>query len=526
MSDNYTDDQDNYEDLIIAIETIEGKLSILIAVCDDINTRTQIIDRYETELQPQIKPYRVQPDRGDPSLKGAMTRLIANDPYLQNGGRAVITVTGIEELYFLKLGEERSEQEVFFGYLQWTREALRTIHYPVVLWVNNYIKDRIIKRAPDFWSWRKGVFRFSNTATNPVLPKLDLDSSSSPIAKESTQKLALNLEDLLELIQTIETQQGHQSSSLVTLYESVGKVYKNHLDHGEFRDFQQEQSLAIQYFEKAIALRRQLKLHNGLDPTLANLGSLYEAQGQFDQAQSLYLEALEILNQEGNYRDAIARLNDLAGIAHIQGHFEEAIKLYNQALAIYDEGKDTDIATYASTLNLLAGTYHAQGQYAEAEQFYQQALDLRLQKFGESHADVAVSLNNLGLLYSEQSKFGEAKSRYEQALSIQDQLLGHANPNIATTLNNLALLYYAQGKFPEAEAHLVEALHIRQESLGADHLDVAGSFNNLATLYKAQNRSPEAQTYYEKALAIAKARLGLDHAITIRFQASLDQIKA
>jgi|LakMenEpi03Aug12_release.lakeMendotaPanAssembly.Ray.scaffolds.fasta_scaffold42974_4 tetratricopeptide (TPR) repeat protein len=535
----------SYDGLIVSIEASEARLSLLIAVCDDTNFRDRIIDRYELELEPEIKSYRIKLDRGEPSLRAALARLIASDDYLQNGGQAVITVTGTEEFYFLKLGEERSEQEIFFGYLQWTREGLRQFPYPIVLWVNNQLKNSIIRKAPDFWSWRKGVFLF--TATNKFF--LDVDNNGIPItylqsskgitpviawerdnfhnqeAHTQNNQTSLGLEDLQEIISQAEnSNKSNAKNSLVVLYEMVGQIYKEQLKTCEAKDYQPKQVLAIAYFQKAIALRRELNLRNGLDPVLANLGSLYEAQGEYEQAKQLYSEALDILQEQGNYADAIARLNDLAGIHHAQGHYEQAIELYNQALEIYEDGKDTDIATYASTINLLAGTYHAQGRSADAEELYLKALRIRLKEFGEEHPDVAVSKNNLGLLYAELGRIGEAKSNYEEALYIQTKLFGDTNLDVATTLNNLALLNYAQGLFSQAEESLEATLKIRQKLLGKNHPDVAGSLNNLAGIYKAQGRFAEALPLYEQALKIAIISLGEDNPVTQRFRENIDKL--
>ena len=524
-----SDNLDSYDGLIVSIEASESRLSLLIAVCDDTNFRDRIIDRYELELEPAIKSYRIKLDRGEPSLRAALARLIASDEYLQNGGQAVITVTGTEEFYFLKLGEERSEQEIFFGYLQWTREGLRQFPYPIVLWVNNQLKNSIIRKAPDFWSWRKGVFLFTATSEK-IVPSIpwERDNFHNQESHNQDNQTSLGLEDLLEIISQAENSEVSNKSknSLVVLYEMVGQIYKEQLKTCEAKDYQPTQNLAIAYFQKAIALRRELKLRNGLDPVLANLGSLYEAQGEYEQAKQLYSEALDILQEQGNYADAIARLNDLASIHHAQGHYDKAIELYNQALEIYEDGKDTDSATCASTINLLAGTYHAQGKYAEAEKKYLEALDIRrnLKGLGESNRDVAITLNNLGLLYADQRRPDQAKSYYEQALLIQKSLFGEINLDIATTLNNLALLFYSQHNLPEAEKSLEATLKIRQKLLGKNHPDVAGSLNNLAGIYKAQGRFAEALPLYEQALKIAIISLGEDNPVTQRFRENIDKL--
>ncbi|TAG95646.1 MAG: hypothetical protein EAZ19_11170 [Oscillatoriales cyanobacterium] len=116
-------------------------------------------------------------------------------------GKAVITVTGVEKLRFFKqLRESRSEQEVFFGYLQWTREALREFPFSIVLWVTRQIEVLISNESPDFWSWRKGVFRFDTKKTAAV-SKTEFEPFRLLVEGDNREVPSLiPLEDLQDLI--------------------------------------------------------------------------------------------------------------------------------------------------------------------------------------------------------------------------------------------------------------------------------------------------------------------------------------
>ena len=109
-------DEDNervYDDLIVAVEASDEVLSLLLAVCNEPQLRDEIIQRYEAELQPSIRPCQVALSQKEPSLREAIAEVAKNDSYLQSGGRAVITVTGADRLLSRRLGEERSEKEIF-----------------------------------------------------------------------------------------------------------------------------------------------------------------------------------------------------------------------------------------------------------------------------------------------------------------------------------------------------------------------------------------------------------------------------
>jgi hypothetical protein len=134
MSTVSSQHQDNFDDLLVSTASKPDKLNLLLAVCDDNVVRDHLIAQYEAEFDREIRCYRVVLPRDEPSMQLAITRLLKQEPYLQQRGKAVVTVTGADELRDHKrFWEIRSEQEVFFGYLQWTWEALQELPFAIVL---------------------------------------------------------------------------------------------------------------------------------------------------------------------------------------------------------------------------------------------------------------------------------------------------------------------------------------------------------------------------------------------------------
>ena len=508
----------SYEDLLVSIEANTDKLNLLIGVCDDSNLRDEIIQQYKAELEPDIRCYRVVLGRGEPSLRAAIEAVVQNDEYLQQGGRAVLTVTGAEQLFVLKLGAERSEQEIFFGYLQWTREALREFPYSIVVWITHQIERSLSKQAPDFWSWRKGVFRFWSRK-KAALPRREIErfrfafEDEDLLSTDEDDQYFLPLEDLKALIQQTEEKRGEKDPSLATLYARMGQIYKQRLKRGESQDYQQELALAIQYFSKAADLQKELGLEEDFALTLNNLAYLYNLQGRYDQAEPLYLQALELrkrlLGEE--HPNVAASLNNLAELYRTQGRYAEAEPLYLQALELSKRLLGEEHPNVASSLNNLALLYESQGRYDQAEPLYLQALELRKRLLGEEHPNVAVSLNNLAGLYRTQGRYAEAEPLYLQALELSQRLLGEDHPQVAASLNNLAGLYKSQGRYDQAEPLYLQALELRKRLLGEDHPDVAASLNNLAGLYKSQGCYDQAEPLYLQALKILERVLGDDH---------------
>ena len=533
LEDIIRENQEEYEELLVSIEAGTRTLNLLIAVCDHNAYRNQLITQYEQELASDIRSYRITLDQEEPSLKAALNNLTTGEEYLRQGGKAVVTVTGAEKLYFMRLGERRSQQEIFAGYLQWTREGLRNFPHSIVLWVTSQIEELMVYKAPDFWSWRKGVFHFISKKTAAVSQEEFLafkPEFEEQLPDNNNDKPSLlPLQDLQELIQRREETKGLKDPGLTSLYESIGRIYKSRAKEGKAENYQQEKERAIIYFQKAVDLRKELGRSNGLESTLSNLASLYEARGNYSEAEALYEESLELRKQffgEENIEIAMA-LIDLAGVYHNQALYEKAISFYNQALAIQKQCLGEESPAIATTFNYLAGTYHAGGTQDKAKELYQQALDLRKKVLGEEHPDVANSLSNLGLLYYEQGNYGQAEPLLLQSLQLKKKLfLGEDHPDIATLYNNLGLLSYAQEQYKDAESNLKKALELRRHIFGKEHPDIAISLHNLGGFYKARDKTQLAKEYYEEALVISEQKFGQDHPITVKIKENLDKLTA
>ncbi len=295
-----------------------------------------LTERGIKEVEPDFRSYHVTLPRGEPSLKTAISQLVETEEYLQQHQPAVITVTGTEQLFFLKFNEEQSEQDKFFGYLQWTREGMREYPFAIVIWVTNNLLQNLQKKAPDFWSWRTGVFRFHCMTKNTVSPR-DLEpfrnfiNDSRLETADNDNEYFLPLEDLQRLIREIESQSGTNEATLASLYTQLGQIYRRRLRKGESQNYQNELDLAIGYFQKAVELQEKLGLELELATSLINLGYLYDSQGKYEAAEPLYLQALEICDRAlgSNHprtqlvRDNLARLRDL-----IDGSFELICEIY------------------------------------------------------------------------------------------------------------------------------------------------------------------------------------------------------
>jgi tetratricopeptide (TPR) repeat protein len=325
----------------------------------------------------------------------------------------VITTTGVEKLHSIEWQREKSELDKFFGYLQWTREGLREFPYSIVLWVTSTVEVNLRKKSPDFWSWRKGVFRFISPPSNflpcqeflPILQSFDeitIDKDIPFISKE----------DLLELIEQIEVNKGNKEPRLASLYASLAKIYNLRLlSRRQLADYRQEQDLAIEYYQKAIDLQKELNLELDLVASLNSLAGIYYSLGEYQKAIEFYQQSLAIKREISDIRGVAYCYNNLGNIYNYLGEYQKAIEFHQQSLAIKRE--ISDITGEAYSYLGLGNVYDSLGEYQKAIEFYQQSLEI----FQEMECIIGEpkTLFNLGLTYYKLDRISEAKEAYLQA---------------------------------------------------------------------------------------------------------------
>jgi tetratricopeptide (TPR) repeat protein len=422
--DTKAENQRNYQKLIVALEASQGILNLLIAVCDDRNLREKLIQQYETELRQQdFFTYRIRVRNQDPSLRYAVAQLIEAEPDLQQGNPAVITVLGIDELLSVKLDAPKSEEDRFFGYLQWTREALRQFYFPIVLWLTEPILVRLVEKAPDFWSWRGGVFWFKRESVSQELASADVSRHISKTIPEEPG--GLPLEEILRLIEQIEAQEK-EAPLLATLYDSLAKAYEQ-----RYRS-QQERQLAIKAYEKAIALQTKLGLKADLASSLEKLGNLYfEFQDEVKKAHDCYQQALLIYQEIGDRQGEANTLKAIGDVLRFLKRSDEALERYQTALSFY-----RDTGSRLGEANILQEFGKLQENPQQALEYLQQAQNLYIQ-IGDIYSQ---SRNLAYFIANAQLNMGDSETAINS--------LTHA-AELATTINYAPIQEYAQSRIAE-----------------------------------------------------------------------------
>jgi hypothetical protein len=263
------------------------RLNIFIAVCDQPSIQKEIIDRYTAELQSGFHCHQLTVSSNDISTKKLLYELIDREPIiLQPYSKTVVSITGAADLpassnsatLQKRYGREdviRTDQEMFFSSLQWTREGLREFHFPIIIWVTKVLYDRMVQEAPDFWSWRKGVFFFKSSSPNTKYNFGDI---------EKVQILECDTGDIFNI-----SNRGVNNSLSQYIFSATNET-----------DTQSRQSEILAELQELITkLIAQDPHHRGLAILYGDVADIYAAMG--DRAQSIVYrqKSLEIRENIG-----------------------------------------------------------------------------------------------------------------------------------------------------------------------------------------------------------------------------------
>jgi tetratricopeptide (TPR) repeat protein len=536
-TDLKTEDQDNYDRLIVALEASLGKLVLLLLVCDDRNLRATIIDRYERKLQAGgTQTFRFLLNCQDPSLRDGLAALVSQQPALQNGEPAIATVLGVDNLLTPMLAIPSLKQEIFLGYEQWARESLLNLQFPVVLWLNSQIMSNFAERTPDFWSWRTGVYwfgvdrqaqkiaqasvpqpqivyRFGMDLPSPkivealapqpqVVSWFGVDLPMSNIVAPSVTQPQIGaaqvswaapvpqelLDDLTQLIAILDQQAIPDSEVLVDLDSRLSELY----DYAE--DSVCNRDSAILFFQQVIKLLRKFNLKAELASNLKTLGNLYFEQKYDTQSALLYYDEALILYRD--LEDRLGEANTLRAIGDVLQFLNQcqaALSRYDEALTLYRDignrqGEAHSLRAIGDVCYFLEQDQAALSRYDEALILYRDIEN----RHGEANTLLSIGII---LQYRHRDQHQAALSRYNEALTLYRDLgdrLGEAN-----SLQFIGEIFQYLGQHQVALSRYHEALML--------HRDVGSRLGEANTLQSIGNCEPDlekAMTIFQSALEI------------------------
>jgi tetratricopeptide (TPR) repeat protein len=192
-----------------------------------------------------------------------------------------------------------------------------------------------------------------------------------------------------------------------------------------------------------------------------NLGGIEYARGDFKAAETLARRGLALRKRLGNDDDALARdLVALAAILDGQRRYDEAETMYLEALSILERAPELNRDEIAVALNNLGAQYFMRGKTTSALHLLSRAERIKRESLGAGHSDLAVTLNNLAKVRQQRGDFSAADRLYREAVAILEGALGADHPRTAACRHNLSVLEKSLMPGPNEERSAREILRI------------------------------------------------------------------
>jgi len=226
-------------------------------------------------------------------------------------------------------------------------------------------------------------------------------------------------------------------------------------------------------------------------------GYLAWIQGEYDRAEALHKEGLEIRRAIDDKAGMGGSLSNLGVIAWSRGEFDQARRYYEQALAARREANYTiGVASVLTNLSLLL---QDQSEYADAMTYAQEAWDT-FQELNDLQGSVHV-LFNMGAMTYDQGDYERARSLQEQALErvheLGDQrIMGALLQNLGQTLISL-------GEYQQAHTYLDESLALVSQVGDKQHIALAKK--NMARLAFCEGRMEDARALLSESLELFRS---------------------
>jgi tetratricopeptide (TPR) repeat protein len=230
---------------------------------------------------------------------------------------------------------------------------------------------------------------------------------------------------------------------------------------------------------------------------LGNLGYFYDALDQKLVAMDYYQQALSLARELGLKDEIAANLANIGQLKVLQGNYGEAVQYMEEALAIDRETGDESII--ATDLNTLGRMYGEWGIYDKAIGYLRESLEID-RRLGRDEK-IAIRYNSMGLVYKSWKKFPEALNSFRKALEI-DQRLNNAE-KVALRKSNIGSTYLAMEQPDKAIEYINSGLEYFIEMNMPSYM--ASSMIDLGKAYVLKKEYGKAEEILNQSLQITKA---------------------
>ncbi len=153
--------------------------------------------------------------------------------------------------------------------------------------------------------------------------------------------------------------------------------------------------LSVDYFQKSLQIKQQLKDTVGVSKCLNNLGSVFYQLEKYPEALEYYKKSLKLFEVLNNKQGVASALNNIGGLYILRGDNINAKASYNKALTLSEELDDKQ--SISANLNNIGNVYLREGDYNRALSYFKKSFDL-VKDLGDD-SRMATGYNNIAQVY-------------------------------------------------------------------------------------------------------------------------------
>ncbi len=253
---------------------------------------------------------------------------------------------------------------------------------------------------------------------------------------------------------------------------------------------------AISLWEEALPLYRKAGDVEHEAMVLNNIGLVRYNMQRYEESVGYFKDALAIDRKRGISKDIGTDVQNLGMAYSALGEYTQALSAFKESAAVFDE--IGDVGGTANNLYRVGITESSLGEFEEAGRYFAAAAELhRGLRDRESYS---ADLMGLGDVYSALDRFDKALESYEEALKVRE-VLGEKEPYVITEIR-IARAYKNNGRYNEALEYLKrakdDAKDVKSDSLMGDIALAWGEVLN------SSGDSEGALTSFGEALSLMK----------------------
>jgi tetratricopeptide (TPR) repeat protein len=210
--------------------------------------------------------------------------------------------------------------------------------------------------------------------------------------------------------------------------------------------------------------------HRPSSQTLRSMARVYIAFGDYEKAQPLASEALEMaIAQTAEESELAMCFIDMGTVCQYRCRLDDARQMLARGIELQRSCLGPMHPYIAYSLRMLASVYRQQSQFERAQTALDEAMHIMLDTHEPDETSMSTFLTEQAKLFCDQDRLDEAYAIYQNALDTTEKAYGPGHLCTANILEEIALLELRRDNLETARELVDRTIMIRSRYYGANH---------------------------------------------------------